>query len=881
VTETYTFARFWKCALQVNPEGYSRAYRGEDHGMSAEDFLAALLEECQEAGIQVVGIADHGSVQDVDVIRDFLSPHGIVVFPGFEVATTEKIHWVCLFEEETTTDQLKGYLGRLELTDPTERTKPSKLGGEELLRLVDEEWRGFCFAAHAANANGILEQKANHLWKNPLLKAAQISGSIEDLPVNFKRIAKNQDPAYQRDAEMAFINAKDVARPDDLRDPSASCYIKMTSPTFASFVTAFKDPESRVRLHHQMAEKHYSRIENMTVRGGYLDEVTIELSDHLNTAIGGRGTGKSTLLECLRYALDVDHKGAEARRQGDQIVKENLGRSGGRVELEIVSAANRGQRYRVVRRYGEPPRVHDSDGNVSTLAPGRDLLPGIEIYGQNEIYELARDESARIGVLERFLPPEAKQDRQLADLRKKLTGNAARLESALSNEDDLSQDIARLPKLNEQVAQFKALGIEEKLKQVPLLEKERQLKPRMDEEVQNVEDAAQSLEESLPDLVFLSDKALERLPHAPLLRRGREALESLKTAATKALADLRGAVKTARAELTSMEVELKAALEAAEKALEAEFAKLPDVAGKRGSEIGRAYQALLREIERIQPKEASLATARKLTEALEQERRNLLSELSDIRSRRTEALQDTAKRLNKRLRGKLRVDVVAGGNRQALKTWLCSLPGISEKRAGWADEADALTVPALVAAIRAGEQALRGLDWGITAGMAETLAKLSTKQVMELETINLVDQIDLQLNVSHAGEVYRSLHQLSTGQQCTAILHLLLLDNPDPLIMDQPEDNLDNAFIAERIVRELRNAKTERQFIFATHNANIPVFGDAEWIGVFTATEDHGELGKEAQGSIDVPAIRDEAARILEGGKEAFMQRQEKYGYGY
>lgn len=881
MTETYPYARFWKCALQVNPEGYSRAYRGEDHGMSGEDFLTALLEGCKEAGIQVVGIADHGSVQDVDAIRDFLSPHGIVVFPGFEVATTEKIHWVCLFKEDTTTEQLNRYLGVLKLTDPAEGVRPSRLGGEELLRIVEAECHGFCYAAHATNASGVLKQKANHLWRNPLLNAAQIPGSVDELPPELKKIAKNQDPAYKRGAEMAFINAKDVARPEDLRDPAASCYIKMTSPTFASFVTAFKDPESRVRLDQQMAEKHYSRIENMTVRGGYLDEVTIELSDHLNTAIGGRGTGKSTLLECLRYALDVDHKGAEARRQGDQIVKENLGRSGGRVELDVVSAANRGQRYRVVRRYGEPPRVHDSEGNVSTLHPGRDLLPGIEIYGQNEIYELARDEAARIGVLERFLPPEAKQDRQLADLRKKLTDNAARLVSALSNEDDLSQEIAQFPKLSEQVAQFKALGIEEKLKQVPQLEKERQLKPRMDEEVQNVEDAAQSLAESLPDLVFLSDKAVEGLPHGPLLRRGREALESLKTAAAKALDDLRGAVKIARAELTTLDAELNAALEAAEKALEAEFAKLPDVAGKRGSDIGRAYQALLREIERIQPKEASLATARKLAEALKQERRNLLAELSDLRSRRTEALQHTAKRLNKRLRGKLGVDVIAGGNRQALKAWLCSLPGISEKRAGWADEADALTIPALVAAIRAGEEALRGLNWGITPGMAETLAKLSIKQIMELETIDLEDQIDLQLNVSHAGEVYRSLHQLSTGQQCTAILHLLLLDNSDPLIMDQPEDNLDNAFIAERIVRELRNAKTERQFIFATHNANIPVFGDAEWIGVFTATEDHATLGKEAQGSIDVPAIRDEAARILEGGKEAFLQRQEKYGYGY
>jgi len=95
VTETY--ARFWKCALQVNPEGYSRAYRGEGHGLFGEDFLAALLGGCTEASIQVVGITDHGSVRDVDAIRDFLSPYGIVVFLGFGVATTEKIHWVCLF----------------------------------------------------------------------------------------------------------------------------------------------------------------------------------------------------------------------------------------------------------------------------------------------------------------------------------------------------------------------------------------------------------------------------------------------------------------------------------------------------------------------------------------------------------------------------------------------------------------------------------------------------------------------------------------------------------------------------------------------------------------------------------------------------------------
>ena len=150
-----------------------------------------------------------------------------------------------------------------------------------------------------------------------------------------------------------------------------------------------------------------------------------------------------------------------------------------------------------------------------------------------------------------------------------------------------------------------------------------------------------------------------------------------------------------------------------------------------------------------------------------------------------------------------------------------------------------------------------------------------------MEALELDHRVDIFLNVAHGKvePVFRALNRLSTGQQCTAILHMLLLENADPLIMDQPEDNLDNAFIADRIVTELRDAKTSRQFLFATHNANIPVFGDAEWIGVFTASENQGSLGFEAQGSIDVPVIRDQVASILEGGRDAFIQRKEKYEF--
>ena len=77
----------------------------------------------------------------------------------------------------------------------------------------------------------------------------------------------------------------------------------------------------------------------------------------------------------------------------------------------------------------------------------------------------------------------------------------------------------------------------------------------------------------------------------------------------------------------------------------------------------------------------------------------------------------------------------------------------------------------------------------------------------------------------------------------------------------------------------MRLSKLERQFIFATHNANIPIFGDAEWIGILESTNEGATLPVDRQGSIDSVFVRDRSAEILEGGKVAFLQRKEKYGY--
>ena len=878
--QEYRYARFWKCALQVNSHEYSKKYRGQDHGLDANSYAEELKRGCFANEIKIIGLADHGSVEEQETIRKVLGEADIVVFPGFEVATTEKIHWICLYSEDTKKQKLERYLGELKLTNPREGVRPSELSGRHLLNIVEEQ-KGFCFAAHVTSNNGVLKGKFNNLWNDNRLRAAQIPGSINNLPPNYKKIVLNQDPEYKRALPMALLNACDVAKPKDLSDQHASCCIKMTRPCFSSFLMAFKDVESRVRLADDRQERFYSQIESITIEGGYLDSLSARFSGHLNAVIGGRGTGKSTLLECLRYALDVPHKGEDAKKQGDQIVKENLGKAGGRVVLKLRSSAHHMNTYKVVRRFGEPPRVVDKNENVSSFHPGKDLLPNVEIYGQNEIVELAKDPSALVHILDRFLPERADQQSKLESIYRKLRENTDKLVKAHNQKEEYEMKVVKLPKLEEQVRLFKEQGLEDNLKQVPLIEKERQLGQRILEEIELVRTGQRKLEETIPELVFLSDKELEGLPHVELIKQGRKQLNNLRDALEIKLNDIVNIIDETEVNLKRVVSKLNEELIIFDEKITAEFGKLPQIAGKDGAEIGRSYQQLLREVEQVNPIKNRLRITVDLVKELEQERRNLLGEISDIRSVRTNEKQSIIKKLNEHLSGKLRITIVPDGLRKPLLDFLKELPGVGEKKTDWVNQAENITVLGLVAAIREGKEALMNKKWGLTPGTADILCKMSPELIYELESIDVKDQVKLELNVAHDGKKFRSLSNLSTGQQCTAILHLLLLKNRDPLIMDQPEDNLDNAFIAERIVEELRTAKIERQFLFATHNANIPVFGDAEWIGVCSVLEGRANISEELQGSIDIPEIRNQVAKILEGGKKAFLQRKEKYGFDY
>ena len=146
------------------------------------------------------------------------------------------------------------------------------------------------------------------------------------------------------------------------------------------------------------------------------------------------------------------------------------------------------------------------------------------------------------------------------------------------------------------------------------------------------------------------------------------------------------------------------------------------------------------------------------------------------------------------------------------------------------------------------------------------------------------DKVDFIYNVNDKNKskvMFRDRSRLSMGQRAVAILLVILkagycLGDNRPLIIDQPEDDLDNVYIYSSLVTEFRKIKKKRQLIFATHNANIPIAGDAENILIMSSDGEYGEV--QQQGSIDKKGMCDAVVKILEGGQEALELRLSKYG---
>jgi len=280
-------------------------------------------------------------------------------------------------------------------------------------------------------------------------------------------------------------------------------------------------------------------------------------------------------------------------------------------------------------------------------------------------------------------------------------------------------------------------------------------------------------------------------------------------------------------------------------------------------------QALIKEMEKIEKElESKLKERKRIKEEMKKKRH----ELFKIRQKEIE-------KINNLLKGRARLKIEFEKEMKDFEHELKSLISGSGIRGTVIEniiKRKDLAIDGMMLSeyIDEGEEKLKK-EFGFTDAMAKKFVEhfSNDRKRFKLETLFPEDRIIIELKVN---EDYKPIEELSVGQKATALLLLLFAYENRILIFDQPEEDLDNRFIYEDVVKILREFKGKRQIIVATHNANIPVIGDSELILVLEARKDKCMIIN--KGSVDKDSIKQDIKHIMEGGEEAFRLRIEKYG---
>ena len=885
-------ADFFRCALQVNPHHYGQTFRGKPGSGDAAAHAKAIVDKAAEIGVSVLAITDHNDVSGVPAFRDAAAGRGgIHVFPGFELSSSEGVQVLCIYPPETEETQLGRFLGEFGIRSTAPSTDLATKTFVDVLSCVRQQG-GITIAAHATNNKGLFKVLTGkpriQSWQAEDLLAIQIPGPVEDLPQDVRQIVEDKNADYRRThaaddgLAIAVVNAKDIVKPEDLDDRSATCRIKMSEVSIEGLRQAFLDPGSRIRLNPKegkLEPEEHAELVALAWEGGFLDGAAIHFNPNLNVLVGGRGTGKSTVIESIRAVLGLDAIGDEARKAHEGIVRHVL-KSGTKISLLVRAHRPAVREYRIERTIPNPPLVRDDHGEVSNLSP-QDVLPRVEVFGQHEISELTKSREKLTRLLDRFVERDASLPRRKADLRRDLEKSRRSLLDARGELRQIEERMAALPGLEETLQRFRAAGLEERLKEQSLLVREERVLSSIPERLAPFRECLESLKREIPiDRVFLSAKALEDLPGKEILTRANEVFAQLDRDLDRIAKELEQALQRADQGVAAIRVEW----ETRKKDVHAAYEKILRELQKSRVD-GEEFIRLRRLIEELRPLRERQSLVRRVEKEHADRRRALLAEWVDFNAEEFRRLDRAAKKINQKLRDKVQVEVTAGGDREPLfRTLRDDVGGRLSEAIESLTRVQALSLTEFVEACRANTGALV-IDFGITPAQADRLAKAEPEVLMRIEELDLPPTTSIRLNTAPAGNppAWQALEELSTGQKATAVLLLLLLESDAPLIVDQPEDDLDNRFITEGVVPRMRDEKQRRQFIFSTHNAIIPVLGDAELIVGLTASgeAEHGQarIASEHMGSIDSKPVRELVEEILEGGKEAFERRRRKYGF--
>jgi hypothetical protein len=616
---------------------------------------------------------------------------------------------------------------------------------------------------------------------------------------------------------------------------------------------------------------------SLSVTGGFLAGTRLEFADGLNCLIGGRGAGKTTALEFLRFGLGLmpDPKVSASRyRAIDALVKANLG--SGKLTIELRTKTD--MKYTAGRSAHDNVQVLNEIGTAVPISLNRDQIFGADVFSQNEIEEIASSPAAQLELLDRFQESQtAAINRDLELLQRQLQQSSADLRRIDEEVDDARGQASELPVLQE-----KLKGLAEV--------------PGPDADRINAAHATKSQrarEEKVPELTIAALQKLVRdiaaghssfqaVVQAQLdnqIRQGanRELFGMIQKELESFVSRLASSVKSIESDARSVEqrINAHAALLAERHAIQdAEYRTIVAASEEQGE---RAAERLA-----LQAAIAAAQSAANEQLAKEQQRREmvkvreeLLKRVSELGDQRFALRKQIAERLSSQFPS-IRVTVTQAAELQEYQDLVTdALKGSGVRQGPTAERLCQQFLPTELAEVVANNDLSTlmqrsGFDQERSKKILNALRNGGSHYTIEMVALNDRPCIELL-----DGDTFKESTHLSTGQRCTTILPILLTQSERPLLVDQPEDNLDNAFVYETIVRALQTIKGTRQVIFVTHNPNIPVLGEAERVFVFSSDGQHSTLKQ--VGTVDECRVQIE--NILEGGREAFLKRKDRYGH--
>jgi len=878
------------------------------------------------AEIDCVAVTDHNSGAWIDDLKKAYAnmkaqaeagtpPTGfreLTIFPGVEISANGGIHVLAIFDEAKTTSDVDTLLGSVKYkgTKGDSDGVTEKTVTEVIQTILDAG--GIPIPAHADEDKGLLAvnpgtRECRH-DAHTVLQALQVDGflAVEWIDINEPLSSAAEKPA----GRLARVLGSDCHTFHGNAVPgSRYTWVKMGTPSLEGLRLALLDGPLSVRRLDQESEdpsRHAALvIEAIEVsQARYMGRsgiFKVELNPWLNAIIGGRGTGKSTLVEFLRIALRRDgelpkaladdfkkYRNVYQSRDDDGLLTQDS-------RFTVTYRKDR-TRFRVQwsqRGDVEPIEVQDEngvwkadEGDVTQRFP-------VRIYSQKQIFELAKAPLALLRIVDEA--PEV--DRHAWDEGWKQ--EEARFLSLRAKAREIEAGLADEPRLRGELEDVKRrLAIFEEVGHADVL-KEYQKRLRQQRLVETWEKTWSGSGDRLRDL---ARELVPDPPDASLFKTDRQEDRDIQEKAATAMSKLE-AIRTRLEDLAreadGVLTEWRQAQDgsawkqAVDRAIQ-EYDNLRQLLKDAKAGDPSAYGELVQRRQTLEERFKELESQRAELDKVRQLADESLAQLKELRRDLTKKRNDFLENILKNDRY-VRIDVVPYGARETVEAEFRRI--LQREAGGFEKDIGTPGRGGLLGGLyndgddsKAVEQRLEEVKnrvRQIAAGrhnedeladqrFAAHLSKLPPEVFDRLDLWFPEDSLEVQYSTTADGSSFRSIQEGSPGQKTAALLAFLFSYGEEPIVLDQPEDDLDNHVIYDLIVGQLRRIKERRQVIVVTHNANIVVNGDAELVVALVAGG--GETHQECVGCLQERPVRDTICAVMEGGREAFELRWKRLG---